>query len=337
MNTLAAGRVAIIGAGMAGLACASRLALSGHAPTLFDKGRGPGGRMSTRRLDTPLGPASFDHGAQYFTARGDAFRRQVEQWSSDGLVAPWPAAGPDAWVGVPGMNAPIRALASHQDVRWGLTVDALVPDGRFWRLQGPTGLSDPFATVILALPAEQAARLIAGHEPSLAEQAARSRTEPCWTVMAAFDRPIPIDTDVLRGQGTLAWAARNASKPGRDRIETWVLQASPDWSREHLEHDAGTVCAALLDALRRLAGRDLPPPIAQQAHRWRFARSAPGTAGALWSPHTGIGCCGDWLLGPRVECAYDSGLALADRLADAAPFGARPGEKSGEREGWLGD
>ena len=58
---------AIIGAGMAGIACADALQAAGHAVAVFDKGRGPGGRMSTRRMETPLGTVAFDHGAQYFT------------------------------------------------------------------------------------------------------------------------------------------------------------------------------------------------------------------------------------------------------------------------------
>jgi renalase len=314
-------RVAIIGAGMAGLACAARLCRAGHSPKVFDKGRSPGGRMSTRRLDTRLGQASFDHGAQYFTARGDAFRHQVGLWAAEGLVAPWPVAGPEAWVGVPGMTAPLRKLALEQSVTLGFPIDALLPDGGAWRLNGPLGVSDLVNIVVVALPAEQAAILLAGHEPALETWAAGSRTDPCWTVMAAFDQSISIEADVLREQGPLGWAARNSSKPGRDKtIETWVLQGNPDWSRQHLEDSAETVCNALLDALQQSSSKDLPRPIVIQAHRWRFARSARGTEGALWSPQSGLGCCGDWLIGPRVECAYESGTALAERLINDPTF-----------------
>jgi predicted NAD/FAD-dependent oxidoreductase len=42
-------RIGIVGAGMAGLSCAEGLANHGHDVVLLDKGRGPGGRMSTRR------------------------------------------------------------------------------------------------------------------------------------------------------------------------------------------------------------------------------------------------------------------------------------------------
>ena len=61
-------RIAIVGAGLAGLSCAQALRAGGADVQLFDKGRGVGGRMATRRVDTPLGPATFDHGAQFLTA-----------------------------------------------------------------------------------------------------------------------------------------------------------------------------------------------------------------------------------------------------------------------------
>ncbi len=107
MTIPAGATVGIIGAGMAGLACATRLADAGFAVTAFDKGRGPGGRMATRRAEVEGRTVRFDHGAQYFTARDPAFADQVTRWQADGIVARWPAAGDDAWVGTPGMNAPL--------------------------------------------------------------------------------------------------------------------------------------------------------------------------------------------------------------------------------------
>ncbi|MEM9311642.1 MAG: FAD-dependent oxidoreductase, partial [Pseudomonadota bacterium] len=107
--------IAIIGAGMAGLACAVQLAAAGRDVRVFDKGRGPGGRMAARRADVAGETVRFDHGAQYFTAREPAFREAVAAWEAQGVVARWPAAQTSssdaAWVGVPGMNGPIKAMA----------------------------------------------------------------------------------------------------------------------------------------------------------------------------------------------------------------------------------
>ncbi|MFM1960762.1 MAG: hypothetical protein RL588_2279 [Pseudomonadota bacterium] len=310
-------RIAIVGAGLSGLACATRLKGAGFGVRLFDKARGPGGRMSTRRVETPLGTVAFDHGAQYFTARGDSFRARVEAWVHAGVTAPWPAAGPEAWVGVPGMNAPVKVLAENQSVAWSTLVEALVPEAGAWRLRTAEGLSDLFDSIVLALPAEQAAALLAPHEAAMAARAAASRTSPCWTVMAAFERRLDLD-DIIREEGLLGWAARNASKPGRQGPEAWVLQATPEWSREHLEAQAETVIETLLGALARHQGAPLPDPVSVQAHRWRYARSSVGEDLAIWSGGRGLGCCGDWLSGPRVECAWDSGEALAASMIRSA-------------------
>ncbi|AWM77161.1 NAD(P)/FAD-dependent oxidoreductase [Phenylobacterium parvum] len=310
-------RIAIVGAGLSGLACAAKLIGSGHEVRLFDKARGPGGRMSTRRVETPLGTVAFDHGAQYFTARGASFRAEVARWTAEGLAAPWPAAGPEAWVGVPGMNAPVRALAEGMHVAWGQQVEELVRDGAGWRLRIAGEVSESFDAVVLALPAEQAAALVAGHEAGLAARASASRTDPCWTVMAAYSERLPITADTLGEDAVLGWAARNSAKPGRAGVEAWVVQAAPGWSRDHLEDAPETVIKALLSALSDRAGISLPSPLLVQAHRWRYARSSAGSEQALWSETARLGCCGDWLAGPRVECAWDSGEALARLMTGA--------------------
>ena len=271
--------------------------------------------MSTRRVETPLGTVSFDHGAQYFTARGDGFRAEVARWAAEGLAAPWPAAGPEAWVGIPSMNTPVKALAEGQSIAWSTVVEALSRDGDAWRLKTPEGLSGPFDTVALALPAEQAAALLAGWDSDLAARAAASQTAPCWTVMAAFAERLPVAADTLGEDGVLGWAARNSAKPGRGGPEAWVLQASPDWSRHHLEDPAEAVGQALLAAFAERIGAPLPEPMVLQVHRWRYARSSAGSDLALWSGATRLGCCADWLAGPRIECAWDSGQALARLMA----------------------
>ena len=94
-------RIGIVGAGVAGLACAERLAGQGHDVVLFDKGRGPGGRMSTRRMPTSAGEAYFDYAAQYFTVRDESFRRRVDAWIFDSVAAAWPSAGSEVYLAFP--------------------------------------------------------------------------------------------------------------------------------------------------------------------------------------------------------------------------------------------
>jgi predicted NAD/FAD-dependent oxidoreductase len=317
-------QIAIVGAGMAGLACAEGLAQRGHDLTVLDKGRGPGGRMSIRRIMTAAGEATFDHGAQYFTVRDPGFRTRVDEWVAAGCVAPWIAAGEGAFVGAPGMNAPLRQMAEPFAVQWGARVMTLSPIAQGWRLTLQTGASVEVEAVVLALPAEQAAELMAPVGPDLAAICRATTTAPCWTVMLAFAERAPIELDCLRGAegDALGWAARNTSKPGRTDAEAWVLQASPDWSRRYLEADADWVMAELSSAFSARLQGTLPPPIASSTHRWRYARSGMQGSGALWDADRRLGLCGDWFIGARVEAAWMSGTLLADRIGGSEPPGA---------------
>jgi len=307
-------QIGIVGAGMAGLACAEGLANRGHDVLLFDKGRGPGGRMSTRRIPTAVGEAAFDHGAQYFTVRDGAFRQRVDAWMAEGAVAPWPSAGSDAYVGVPAMNAPIRLSSKSQRVLWTTRVLRIERSGRGWRLALDRGEAVDLDIVIVATPAEQAADLLAAAAPDLSARARTVTSEPCWTVMLAFAEPVPVAKNCWRGGDIVGWAARNSSKPGRIGPESWVVQASPAWSRVHVEADPEWVTATLKDSLANLLDTGLPPTVGEGSHRWRFARSGAEGSGALFDRDRGLGLCGDWLIGPRVEAAWLSGTALATRI-----------------------
>jgi predicted NAD/FAD-dependent oxidoreductase len=304
-------RIGIVGAGMAGLSCATLLAAAGYRVVLFDKGRGPGGRMATRRVATELGEVVFDHGAQYLTARGPDFVTQVERWRDAGHVARWPAAGADAWVGTPAMNAPIRDLAAAQDVHWHRRVDRIARTDRGWRFHGDDIDAAPFDVAIVAVPAEQVAPLVRAHRPDWAAQAQATPSDPCWTVMAAYRDHLTVGPDRLTDRGILASAVRNAAKPDRADIEAWVLQADANWSAAHIEDDPESVQQALLAAFAAETGCDLPAPLATSVHRWRYAKSGRLGRDALWDDALHLGVCGDWLIGARIEAAWQSGRRLA--------------------------
>ena len=274
--------------------------------------------MSTRRVMTDLGGASFDHGAQYFTARDAGFRAQVAAWQRAGLAAPWPAAGQDCWVGTPGMNTPVKHLAQAASVRWGTRADRLTGGPGDWTLYGEGLEAGPFETVLLAVPAENATTLLDTAAPALAAVAAATQAQPCWTVMAAFTGRVATADDVMREGGAIGWAARNSAKPGRTGPEAWIVQAGPGWSRDHLEQTPEEVVPALLEALSVRIGAELPPVLTASAHRWRYARSGNAERGMVWDRTLQIGLCGDWLLGPRVECAWLSGFQLGEAVAAGA-------------------
>ena len=315
-------RVAVIGAGPAGLACARSLHDAGLPVVVFDKGRGPGGRLSTRRD----GPHRFDHGAQYVTTRDPQVSRWFAAWEAAGLLVPWaprvagpgePAAPPRGrWlVAQPGMNALVQHLAAGLDVRFGLRVDAVAAPAGGFSLRGEDGADlGSFDRVIVAVPAPQAVPLLAV-APALAAAAAARPMVPNHTVMLRLPPGFDPGFDVWRApDGPLAWACRGGSRPGRPEDGVWVLQSHAAWAADHLEDDAAEVIAALWGAFAAAVGPGAPAPLSTAAHRWRFARPAADlpVVGPLWDGR--VGACGDWLAGPRVEDALSTGFSLAARV-----------------------
>ena len=148
-------RVAIIGAGIAGLACARRLRDAGLEATLFDKSRGIGGRLATRRAEPGDPGVAFDHGATHFTARSEGFTRLVAAWEKAGLAARWPVAGADSWVGTPTMTAPLKTLADDLDVRLSRPVTALTRSRTGWTLHSEARRLGKFDTAVIAIPDEK--------------------------------------------------------------------------------------------------------------------------------------------------------------------------------------
>jgi renalase len=334
-------RIAVIGSGMSGLTCATELRAAGHEVTVFDKARGPGGRMSTRRQAGATGAHTFDHGAQYFTARDPRFAAAVQAWSKAGVASVWPArfvqvdadcglrdrGQVERFVGVPTMSAILRWIARDMDVQFETHIHQITRrgNGTFGLVSDSERLSDNhgagYELVVCAVPAPQIVPLLNGLAPDWLATVARTFMQPCLAFLLEFDEPLPVAFDAaeIKGDPLLAWLAHDGSKPGRGGSNTWVLQATPDWSSPRLRLEPDDAIAKALAALSRLLQVELPAVRWQQRHVWAYAR--PETRGRrdfLLDTRLGVAACGDWCIGGRIEAAWSSGSALANAILSAS-------------------
>ena len=336
---------AVIGAGMAGIACARTLMQAGHRVTVFEKSKGASGRISTRSSNY----GSFDHGAQYFTVRDSRFAQALA--TTPNICKPWSANAVrvlDAmgrvveaarnthdkhWVASPGMNALVKAWAQplvqtdtiHFESKvFQIERDTLHPE--LWQLhseepEGAQSVFSGFDQVLLAIPSDQAIDLLRTSKIKMENAADLSKVQvaPCWTLMVAFPNAAQPGLITLGPQWNaarsvhhrVAWLARESSKPGRELVERWTVQASAAWSQEHLEDAPDRVRAKLLKAFSEITGIRATPAHAE-VHRWRYAKTLQALGAThMLSKKQGIGLCGDWCIGHRVEDAFISGLELA--------------------------
>lgn len=312
-------RIAIVGAGMAGLACARALADAGKEAVIFDKGRGPGGRLATRRAGDGL---RFDHGAQYVTAKGTGFASLLAGMEAAGAAAPWEIGHGRCLTGIPGMSAMARYLCEGLDIRQGALATSAREDGAGWLLE-VDGRAERCERLVLAVPAPQAAALLGSGHP-LVLQTAAVRMTPCLTLMAAFETaPGPFETRTFETrrdpEDPLAWIAREGAKPGRPDRGGWIAQAGPGWSAAHLEMPPEEVAPLMLGLLCDRLGVAVSQTRHAVAHRWRHAAVAePLGRPFLRSAGGGLYLGGDWCLGARVEAAWESGTAIARDMLETA-------------------
>ena len=301
--------IAIIGAGMSGMICARNLKDAGYEPIVFEKSRGVGGRMATRRTSEGL---QFDHGAQYVTAKNKQFQSFIDRAASAGYAALWEFDGKNTFVGSPSMNSMLGSVAKDISLQLNQEIKSVDKVENGWVLSSESK-KQIFDIVVLALPAPQIINLI-GRNNSLSQKICGIEMAPCLTLMAAFtsDQATPFITS-SEVNDDLAWIAQDSAKPRRSReITCWVAQAGDNWSRRYLEYDKDEIARVLTQMLCETLGISSRGLLYSSAHRWRYSKViVPMGRSYISDDSVTLYLGGDWATGACVEAAWESGSAIA--------------------------
>jgi renalase len=321
-------KIAIIGTGLSGLTLAKKL--ESHANvTLFEKARGVGGRLSTRR--TPH--YEFDHGAQYFTVRDAEFQQFVDELIVAKVVERWDArfaeltesapprlthwnTSPAHYVGVTGMNSIAKYIASSLNVKLNTCVTRIERVGGAWKLssdqQADLGCFD---WVISTAPVKQTKALMPLSFKHL-NQLQSITMQACYALMLGFNSPIilPWEAAMVKNSN-ISWISVNSCKPQRQPNATMVALSSNEWADEHIEAENTVIIASMLDEIIRLTDIDSQQIDYVDLHRWRYA-NAPKVelTEPLIDVSEQLAVCGDWCISGRVESSYVAAKTLASAL-----------------------
>ena len=317
--------VAIIGAGVTGLATASRLSPRNYR--IFEKSRGPGGRLASKRMDA----GRADIGAQFFTVRDHRFQVAIESAVAAGFVTQWkpnmgtfedhqPIASPDRqarFVGHPYMNSLGRFLSQDIEIQTESRVQMVEPNGDLFRLILTSQETLTADCVLVTAPVDQMVAMLQHFD--VEQLGSRFAMDPTWTTVLSVEEPLrgsagePFDALFGGDHPLFDFIAVENSKPGR-QSNYIVVHATPEWSTQHLESDPAEISELIREAFSETFQVTTQ---ARLSHRWRYARPTNPKFTAqkgIYQVSPNLWVAGDYLAGGRVEGAYLSGLEAAERI-----------------------
>lgn len=323
-------KIAIIGAGISGLTIANKLATVAEV-IVFDKSRGLGGRMATRRK----GDYHFDHGAQYFVAKTEAFQKFLEEPLAQGYIEQWDANFVEidgsnilkqrAWsddfphyVGAPTMSRLAHFMAKGLTISKGVEVKSIdkVADG--WQLSNNGGEQlGTFDWVVSTCPVEQTRKLLPCsfvHHPQLSN----INMQACFSLMLGFDKTLPINFQAaLIRNSDLSWIAVNNSKPQRPDAFTLLVQSNNLWAEKHQDADRDWIKEHLVNKTEKVLKLSLAERQHEDLHRWLYANTAKhkDNVGDVFLDQVNqLAAVGDWCGNARVESAFLHADKFAEKL-----------------------
>ncbi|WP_203781053.1 NAD(P)/FAD-dependent oxidoreductase [Paractinoplanes rishiriensis] len=288
----------VVGAGIAGLACARELVDAGVPARVIERDGQAGGRLASDWI----GGRWVDTGAAYLTADDPAFLGRLQSWRIAGLARPWTDTfrgqhGPPAlrWAAPGGLRSLAADLARGLEITLGTEVTSL-PDAD---------------AVVLAMPGPQALRI--ADLPAAREQ--------IWTpvVTAILEYPERTWPDFggafVNDHPVLATICDDGDRRG-DRAPVLVAHSTAAFARA-----SAPAGEALVHAVAEALGLTAAPQVTIK--HWPYAQPRPGHGGFARSGTTYL--CGDAFGRPRVQTAWLSGRAAARAIL------GKPGIQSTER------
>jgi renalase len=307
--------VVVVGAGLAGVACAVELAAAGVPVRVVERARTVGGRMASRRIDG----RPVDLGAAYFTVRDPEFAQVVARWRTAGLARPWTselavlghgernrAPGPVRWAAPGGLRSLVAALAEGLPVELQHEVTRVGP--------GPTVDGEPADAVVLAMPDPQARRLLDADAPAYPLVDGR-RWRSVIAVAAGWHRREwpALQAAFVNDHPLLSLVADDGDRRG-DGAPVLVAHTNDDVAQRY-EDQPNELIAPVLDALRTLVGVRSDPAWTY-AHRWRYASPPDARDEPFHLGDDGVALAGDGWGSPRIETAWRSGTMLGRALVE---------------------
>ena len=322
-------KIAVIGAGLAGITFAYIMKDKFNVK-IFEKSRGVGGRMSTRKEY----PFIFDHGAQFFKIKTTECKKFFSQLFKQEIIRPWNFKlayfegnnlreiktiknADKFYVGVPNMDSILKYISKDCNVILDTKIERIKQKNYKWELYDQNKkLHGMYDWVILSLPAEQSLELISDKTPFY-PNVKKIKMNGCYSLMVGMNKSLQLDFDAaFIEKKDIAWLALNDSKPSRIKNHSLLINSSYEYATKNIKTSKDKVLKHLLNISSNLINYDLFKSSMIKIHQWRYVEAECYPKENYFIDHENkIAVCGDWLINSRVEGAFLSANELSKEIA----------------------
>ena len=293
--------------------------------SIFDKGRGPGGRSSTRRVEN-IG--FFDHGLQFISPSAEKFdlflnqylKSSIKEWRGDfRYFEDYKTMDKKKYIGKLGNNDFVKDLLATQ-VEYLKELVEIERKNNKWTLQFKDKSRQECERLILTIPSEQCQKITNSLNLGLHF---KGSMDPNLTAMIAFNKPLKISSAGIKFQknSILGWAGNESSKlrvGNNKNLELWTLQSSLDFAKKycHIYKDKKEEVLELMiqEFLSLLEIKNVEISH-KDIHGWLYAfKNKDFFNKFYWNKDINLGVCGDWMCGPKAEDAWSSATLLANQI-----------------------
>jgi predicted NAD/FAD-dependent oxidoreductase len=322
-------KIAIIGAGLAGLTVANMLK-DYTKVKIFDKACRIGGRVSTKYSY----PYSFDHGAQYFTAKTPEFRTFIEPMLNNGIIDVWKANFSEIkneqvvnqrfwnneykhYVGTPNMDAIARYLSQGLNILTNTDVNSVMKSDDHWLIYDKYDkFLGKYDWLICAIPPRKLKQLV-DTSVEFNFQIDAIEMKSCFSLILGYNIDINLDFDVaLVHDEIISWISVNSSKPDRKSSNCFLVNSTNRWADQNISHNKNEITQIIFQRLKRII-----PAIASGKPNYKVLKTwRDANIGKQDGPkyfidiQQNIAACGDWCIQGRIESAFTSAFSLGNRI-----------------------
>ncbi|MBD1144583.1 NAD(P)-binding protein [Pelagibacterales bacterium SAG-MED37] len=316
----------VIGSGISGATIANLLNKKFQV-NLYDKGRGPGGRASFKRVKGQIG---FDHGTQYFSPKTVEFKKFTNRLIKIKILKKW--SGNHIFlnskkkenkkhikiIGKKGNNDICKFLLKKVKCFYQSEVKKIYYKNKLWFLLFNDGKIRTYKGVILTCPFPQLKKLSEKFINNTFIKR-KLKMDANITVMIAIKKNKKSPSSFLFDDPVLGWAGNeNTKKRFKSKYDLWTLQSTFKWANKNIDKNKKNLkknSKILIDKFFKLTKIKKTKVIYSINHGWKYSsNSKPLKIRSYWDPQKKIGVCADWFIGPRLESGWISAHDLFKKI-----------------------